>query len=540
VDLNDYLRLLRKRWRLILLCALVGVGAAAAYASTAAPGYTASSRLFVSTQGGTDTLQNALSGSQFSQNRVKSYADIVNTPAVTAPVIAKLGLVTTPAALASEISASAPLDTVLVDVTAKSGSAAEAQALANAVAAQLVTVVNDLEMPAGGGASPVKLSVVTQASLPTGPVSPKKKLDLALGLLVGLAVGVAGSVLRETLDTTIRTAEDFQVVAPGVSTLGFIGFDGDAARRPLIVEVSPHSPRAEAFRQLRTNLQFVDPDHPLRSLVVTSAIPREGKSTTTANLAITLARAGVSVLLVEGDLRRPRMGRYLNVPQEALGLSDLLVGRAVLDQVVGRYGEDGPYILPAGSTPPNPSELLGSSAMAELMGELTTRFNIVLIDAPPLLPVTDAAVLSRVTDGVLYVMHAGSTKREQVKRALESLRAVEAHVLGVVFNMVNSKGPDAFAGEYGYYGYYDYYGDNAPNRHWWSRRRLAAVVPGPLSPTAAELPSSPRATLSSPDVTGQTGNVLAGVSPTDATPEHDPDGTAGGVAAVRSVPSPTP
>lgn len=471
MDLRDYATLLRKRWKLIVACALIGLIAAGTFVSLATKSYSASIKLFVSTTDGGSNISSVQAGGLFSQQRVVSYADIVGTPPVTQPVIKQLGLNLTASALAGKISASAPLNTVLINISVTDPSAVQAQAIANAVGAQFVTVVNALETPAGSARSPVKVSVVQQASLPGAPVSPKKKLDLVLGLLVGLAVGVGTAVLRQTFDTTLHSPQEMQAIAPGLATLGIIGFDPEATKNPLIVEVSPHSPRAEAFRQLRTNLRFVDPDHPLRTVVITSAVPREGKSTTAANLAITLARAGVSVLLVEADLRRPRLGKYLNVPEDAAGLSDVLIGHATLDAAVRKHGTDGPFILSAGSKPPNPSELLGSDAMQDLLREVSARFDFVLIDAPPLLPVTDAAVLGQITDGVLFVTHAGRTKREQVARAIASLDSVNAHKLGVVFNQVGGSGSSGFGYGYGYYGYYGYYGEGDAKPHWWRRSR---------------------------------------------------------------------
>lgn len=483
MDLRDYLRLLRNRWRLIGACALLAIAAAAAFAALTTKTYQAHVRLFVSTQdSAAGTAQSLQQGALFSQARVKSYADIVSTAPVTQPVVDQLGLRVTADQLGKKVKASAPLDTVLIDVTVSDASAVQAQAIANAVGTQFTRVVDDLERPVGGGPSPVKVSVVQQATLPTAPVSPKRNLDLALGLIVGLAVGVGFAVLGETLDTSVKSPQEVQDLA-GAAALGIIAFDPDAERRPLIVEVSPHSPRSEAFRQLRTNLQFVDAGNPLRSVVVTSALPREGKSTTTCNLAITLARAGVKVLLVEGDLRRPRIGRYLGLPDSADGLTDVLIGRKTLDEAVTRYGEDGPYLLPAGPKPPNPAELLGGEPMRALMRELVTRFDLVLIDAPPLLPVTDAAILSTITSGVLFITRAGKTNREQVSRAIDSLKAVDGRVLGVVLNMVNPRGPQGYAYGYGYgaYGYGYAYSDEQPKRGLFRRRKPVPIPPPPAS-----------------------------------------------------------
>jgi capsular exopolysaccharide synthesis family protein len=176
-------------------------------------------------------------------------------------------------------------------------------------------------------------------------------------------------------------------------------------------------------------------------------VPEEGKTTTAANLAITLAQAGVRVCLVEADLRRPRLGGYLGL-ETAAGVTSVLIGKARLSDVIQHWGDQGIDVLASGPVPPNPSELLSTHAMADLLHELEERYALVIIDAPPLLPVTDAAVLANLASGAILVIRHGKTKREQVRRAIEAFRAVDTHLYGIVFNMVPSRGPDAY-----YYGY---------------------------------------------------------------------------------------
>jgi capsular exopolysaccharide synthesis family protein len=449
VDLHDYLRVLRKRWKLIALCLIVGIGAAAAISWAATPQYQASTQLFVSAKDATSDLNGLAQGGQFTQQRVQSYADIVNSPEVTNAVASTLHNGLTAKEIADEISASAPLNTVLINVAVTDTGPKRAQAIANAVSDEFALFVTTLETPSGSNTSPVKVSVVKRADLPTTPVSPNKPLNLALGLVIGLALGVGGSVLRESLDTTVKDPEQLQRDL-SLSALGAIAFDPDARKRPLIVHADPHSSRAEAFRQLRTNLQFVDIDKAPRSIVITSSIPNEGKTTTATNLGIALAKSGMRVLLVEADLRRPRIAEYLGI-EGAVGLTSVLIGKARLTDAVQTWGKDGQlYVLPSGPTPPNPSELLGSQGMAELIRELELTYDLVLIDAPPLLPVTDAAVISTAVSGALMVVRHGHTKREQLARAVQSLRSVDAAVYGVVLTMTPSKGPDSYYYGYGY------------------------------------------------------------------------------------------
>ena len=465
MDLRDYALVLRKHWQLITACTLLAVGVAAIATFLTTPKYQASAQLFVSTSS-SGNVGDLAQGSSFTQQRVKSYADIINSPRVTAAVIRELGLPETPRALGDQISASAPLDTVLIDVDVKDADPKRAARIANAVSRQFTLLVTELETPGGSKVSPVKVSVVKEATAPQAPISPRPKLNLALGLLVGLAIGVGAAVLRDVLDTSVKSAEDLQSAA-NLSPLGIIGFDSRAAKRPLIVQDDPQSSRAEAFRQLRTNLQFIDVDHSPRSLVITSSVQAEGKSTTAANLAISLAQAGVSVLLVEADLRRPRLAGYLGL-EGAVGMTDVLIGQAVLEDVLQPWGHTGLLtVLPSGHVPPNPSELLGSGQMTTLLRDLEQRATLVLLDAPPLLPVTDAAVLSRVASGTVMVVRANKTKREQVARAMAALEAVDARVYGAILTMASTKGPDAY-----YYGGYS----DAPESGWRGRRGAAQAL----------------------------------------------------------------
>lgn len=448
VELRRYLTILRKRWMFIALLTVLGVAGAAAGSLLATPQYQARTQLFVSTQrqGGTSDL---LQGSSFTQQRVKSYATVVTTPLVLDPVIADLGLDVTTRELARTITAEAPLDTVLIDVTVRQESPDAAASIANAVGASFAQVVAQLEPGVAGAPSPVSISTVEPATAPLGPVSPNVGLNLVLGLLVGLGLGVGAALLRESLDTSVKGEGDVRQVTDA-SVLGGISYDPDAEERPLIVQADPQGSRAEAFRQLRTNLQFIDVSNHPRSFVVTSSIPGEGKSTTAANLAITMAASGASVCLIEGDLRRPKVAEYLGI-EGGVGLTTVLIGQAELSDVLQPWGRSNLSVLPAGQLPPNPSELLGSAAMEELLRKLETTFDVVVVDAPPLLPVTDAAVLAGLADGVVVVAGCHKINRDQLARAFANLDAVDGRVLGVVLNFVPTRGPDAYS--YYTYGY---------------------------------------------------------------------------------------
>jgi succinoglycan biosynthesis transport protein ExoP len=449
VELRDYVRILRKRWPIIVILLLLGGGAATAVAFRATPIYAAHTQLFVTTPSGGDNTTGLQQGNTFTQERVKSYAAVVSSPIVLTPVVKSLGLAITPQQLGAEVSASAPLNTVLINVTVRNASPEQAKSIADAVSLSFTKVVAQLETPASGGSSPIKVSVVKEADVPTAPVSPNKKLDIALGLLLGLALGVGVAVLRETLDTTIKTPSDLAMVTKA-AFLGGIVYDADVPKRPLITHADPQSRRAESFRQLRTNLQFVDVANRSRSFVITSSVGGEGKSTTSANLALALAATGSRVALVEGDLRRPKVADYLGL-ERAVGLTTVLIGQATVTDVMQSWGNGQLHVLPAGRVPPNPSELLGSQAMQAVIRQLEAAYDYVLIDAPPLLPVTDATVLSRLAGGAIIVVGSGRIRREQLRRALETLAAIEAPVHGLILNFMATKGPDAYT--YYAYGY---------------------------------------------------------------------------------------
>jgi len=447
VDLRDYVRILRKRWPIIVAVFVIGGAAAAAIAFRATPVYAAHTQLFVTTPSGGDNTTGLQQGNTFTQERVKSYAAIMSSPKVLDPVIAELKLPESDGALAQHVSASAPLDTVLINVSVTDTDPQAAAKIANAVGASFSTVVASLEEPASGGASPIKVTTVKQAGVPSMPVSPNKKLDIALGLLVGLAVGVGIAVLRDTLDTTVKTTADLAVVTKS-AFLGGIVYDPEVPKRPLITHADPQSRRAESFRHLRTNLQFLDITNDSKSFVITSSVGGEGKSTTCANLAVALAATGSRVALVEGDLRRPKVADYLGL-ERAVGLTTVLIGQATITDVMQSWGNGQLHVLPAGRVPPNPSELLGSQAMQTVIRQLEASYDYVLIDAPPLLPVTDATVLSRIAGGAIVVVGSGKIRREQLRRSLETLAAVDAPVHGLILNFLPTKGPDA----YSYYAY---------------------------------------------------------------------------------------
>nr|WP_274617650.1 polysaccharide biosynthesis tyrosine autokinase [Nesterenkonia sp. AY15] len=445
--MREYLRILHRGWLIIVLATLAGIGAAATYSMLQSPQYEAGTRVYVSTDSAS-TVAELGQGNTYTQQIVESFVQVTTTPRVLQPVIDDLGLQQTPAELAGSVAVSTDPNTVLMQITATDEDPTLAADIANSVTESLIGVVGEITPGSSGEDSPVTVEVLQEAVAPESPVAPRIPLNLALGLMVGMALGVGIAVLREVLDTKIRGEHDISAITD-TPVLGGITYDPEAQKRPLVVQVDPKSPRAESFRTLRTNLQFLEVGESRRSFVVTSSIQGEGKSTTVANLAITMQEAGQRVLVIDADLRRPRVADYFGL-EGAVGLTNVLIGKVDLADVVQYWGPHDLAVLPAGDIPPNPSELLGSPSMDALLRFVEDQFDVVLIDAPPL-AVTDAAVLATRATGAIMVVAAGKTTRQRFTRSISSLESVGAKLFGVVPTMLPTKGPDAYG--YGLYGY---------------------------------------------------------------------------------------
>ncbi|MDQ4214285.1 polysaccharide biosynthesis tyrosine autokinase [Microbacterium sp. ASV81] len=449
MDLHDYVRILRKNWILILIV-VVGVAGGAGYAALQHPKYNASTQLYVSVRTEGAATGDLVQGQTFARQMVTSYADIVGTALILAPVIQKLNLDTTSAQLAKQVTATTPLNTVLIDISVVDGDADRAAKIANAVAVSFTDAIQStLEKPTGGNNSLVQVTVTEPAAAPAAPSSPNIPLTLALGAVLGLALGLGIAVLRTMLDTRVHTLHDLEAIT-SKPVLGGIAKDPDAAKRPLIVHADPRGPRAESFRALRTNLQFLAVDDGPRVFVVSSAGPGEGKSTTAANLAIALAETGARVALIDGDLRLPRVADYMGI-EGGVGLTDVLIGRIDVADALQKWGGSNLFVLTSGRIPPNPSELLGSTAMDQVLAPLGDYFDYVLIDAPPLLLVTDAAVLGKKARGVILVSASGETRKQELTGAIRTLETAGVDLLGVVATKLPTKGPDSYG--YGSYTY---------------------------------------------------------------------------------------
>ncbi|GAB3661845.1 polysaccharide biosynthesis tyrosine autokinase [Nocardioides korecus] len=467
MELRDYLRIARRRWLLILLTTVAAVGVAALVTSAATPMYQSSARVFVST-GSSSSSSDAYQGGLFSQQRVASYVDVINGEDVARRVVQDLKLSESPSTLASRITATVVPNTVLLEVAVQDPNRFEAQRINNALMLEIRSLVSDLETPPGRRVATLKATVVDAPQLPTSPVSPQPARNLGLALVLGLLLGFGLAVARELFDATVKDLDDLPALAE-TPVLSGLSYDPQVFGEPLISNLPSHSPRVEAFRVLRTNMEFLDVDSTSKVFVVSSSVPGEGKSTTATNAALAFASAGREVLLVDGDMRRPQVAHLLGLVPD-VGLTTVLTGQADLADAVQRHSETGLAVLTAGAIPPNPAELLQSRAMQVLLNELRSRYDVVIIDAPPLLPVTDAALIASESDGAVVVVRHGRTTRDQLRGAAERLQSVDAPLLGVVFNMIPLRGSG-----YGYgYGYgYGPTDDASPSRSTltWRQRR---------------------------------------------------------------------
>jgi len=431
--LRSYLSLLARRWPWIFLGLVLVGGAATAYITTADEEYRATSQLFVSSGGNGEDVAAAYTGGLLVQQRIRSYAEVVKSPAVLEPVIDDLELQTTAADLASQVTASTPPNTTLLNVAATSDEPEAAAAIANQVGRELAREIVALEERPGQAEEPVKVTLINPAEPPQVRSSPPgpRAVGVLAGFL-GLALGLVLASAREALDTSVSTAADVKDIID-VPLLGMVPSDSSTTKTPLLIDIASHSPRAEAYKALRTNLRFTDVEHNLRVMVVTSSVPDEGKTTIAANLALSLAQLGRKVLLMEGELRDPGVLELFGM-SEGAGLTDVLLDSMPVSLVLQQLPGTDLTLLAAGQVPPNPSELLGSRQMTNLLEELRGEYETIIIDAPPLLPVTDAAVLAERADGAVLVVRQGKTRKDQLMRAREALDAVEARVLGVVIN----------------------------------------------------------------------------------------------------------
>lgn len=450
MNFHDFAKLLRERWLTVIAATLAGLVAAIALNLITTPQYEASTRLFVSTTAGASAAE-LYQGNRLSQERVLSYTELLKGQTLAQRTIEKLDLNISAEQLQAKIKASAKLETVLINVNVRDTSPVRARDIADALSDEFVVMVRELETPKPGAQPDARVVVEQRATIPDSPVAPRKNLNIGIGLLLGLAAGIGLVLLLDYLANSVNDQQVLEDLA-GASVIGVVPLDKERRTQPAIKFESETSAIAEAFRKLRTNLQFISVDNPPRVIVATSSAPSEGKTTTAINIALALAENEHNVVLVEADMRKPSLAKYLDVVG-SVGFSNVLSGMAELSEVLQGTRYPRLTVLTAGPIPPNPSELLGSQAASTVLNELREQFDYVIIDTPPLLAVTDAAVLAPKADGVILMCRFGETKRDQLAHAVASLNSVGANILGTVFTMTPTRKGSSYNYNYYYYNY---------------------------------------------------------------------------------------
>lgn len=431
MEFKDLFRIIRRRWRTVAAVVALALVAAAAASFLITSQYKSTARIFISTD--TKTSQDAYVASLFSAQRVKSYADLADSREVMQKVIADLSLHVTPDQLASQVDASVVQDTIIILLTVTDDDPGQAQKIAQSAAQELTKYVEALETPRGTRNTPIKASIIDPADLNSAVVYPNTSLNLAVALALGLLIGASVAVARETLDTTVKNVDDVESIL-SAPVMASVAYDPSMAKSGTPAVTSATSVRAEDFRLLRTNLQFADLDGHPRTFVVTSSLPAEGKTSTAVGLAVAIAQAGSRVLLIDGDLRHPRVADVLNLVGK-VGVTTVLLGKSTLEESIQRHDATGVHVLTSGRIPPNPTEILQSKPARELFSQAREMFDIVIIDSPPLLPVADAAILAAEADGAILVARYGKTHRQNLITARARLEAVGARLFGGVLNM---------------------------------------------------------------------------------------------------------
>lgn len=453
MDLRDLLSVLRARWIVIVAATLIGGLLALGMSLLTPPSYQAKVQFYVTVAGG-DSASAAYQGSLGAQQRVQSYAALVKSTNITQQVVDTAGADLAPSQVAGQTTATADAKTVLLNVAVTDSDPQRALQLAEGFGEVLPEAINRLETPDGGGPALAKLTVVNPPALPTSPIAPKTEQNVAIGIVLGLLAGIGVALLINAFDRRVKSSEQLESIA-GKPVVGSIPFrkaeDKERGAEHIVPFREGHSPAAEAFRRLRTNLQFLNVDNPPRVFVLTSSVATEGKSETAINLSLALAESGNRVLLIEADLRRPLVVSYMSMPDK-VGLTNILSGQAEFADVVQETRHDGVDLLACGPLPPNPSELLASDMARHLVDELRSKYDYVIIDSPPLLPVTDGALLARITDGALLVVRSHRTTADQVAQAVDNLAKADATLLGIV-TVANKPAKKGSAGYYDSYYY---------------------------------------------------------------------------------------
>lgn len=468
VDLLKMVRILRAYWVTILVLAVLGAAAGWGWSAVQPRVYTADATGYVSAVQSEASTGAALAGDQLAKSKVLSYIDIGRWRSVAESAKAQLGLTDSVDELSRRVKVTNPAQTATLRAEASGPTPEAARDLAQAWLRAMTEEINRLEAD-DKGESAVQLIAGDSAQLPQRPSSPNVRIAVAAGLMAGLLSGILFALIRRTFDRRLRSSRDV-TESCGASVIGMLPLDKELVGERAVFSFDDvrdgrgSFAHKEAMRELRTNLQYVDVDDPARVIVVTSPLPGDGKSTTAANLAVSIAATGQAVMLIDADLRRPVVGGIFGFSDD-VGLSEVLAGRTQIEDVAHKVDDEGNlFVVAAGRTPPNPSEMVASQRMRTLVRRISEEM-IVIIDSPPTLAVADAAIIASWADGVLLVLTAGRTTDDMLKRAVDNIAKTKGHLLGVVMNRVPRRSVDA-----GYYGKYSrYYGHDHDAQTRWQR-----------------------------------------------------------------------
>lgn len=478
IDLRDLLHLLKIRWHLIALIFILAVSASAFVSFRVLdPVYKAETSLFSGKEGvGIGPI--SLGDLNLGQSLVSDYREIILSRMVAREAMDQLGLQMSVEHFQSRVSVSTVRDTRLFKIGFESTDPKEARDVANALGAIIIEKAEEI-------IDIRNVQIIDHAELPINPIKPNKTLNVAIAGVLGIMLGTFLVFALEYLDHTIKNERDIErylrlPILGGIplfagdlrkgegkkrkkgtqgkhASKGWKGMKGEDFTRTLVSLSEPKSPAAEAFRSLRTSISYASVDKEIKTLVVTSPSSMDGKSTVATNLAVALAQIGNRVLLLETDLRKPKVHIHFNVLND-VGITDVIVHDLPLEKVIKPVkGVENLEVICSGILPPNSSVLLESKKMKEVLEQLRKQYDMVIIDTPPVGQITDAAIISRMADGVVLVMASGQTNIEMARHAQQSLKQVDANILGTVLTRINKNSSGAYY--YRYYEYDTYYAD---------------------------------------------------------------------------------
>lgn len=449
MDLRQFLATLANRWRFIVLTVLLGTLVTVGLTFATPTQYASRATLWVTTPptGVIDSYQASLTA----RDRAESYANLANNLEVLQGVSQRLDGEFSASDLQRRVRTTVSPETLLLEVEARAGSPELAQHIATVMADEIIRMVRELETPSDSDIpAPIVARLAAKATLNRTPVSPNIPLNLTIGIGLSILAGLAGAIVRDVLDSSVKGADDVEAIT-GLAPMAALPYDPSVSSHP-IGDDDSGGEIAEAFRVLRTHLRFANLDAGRQAVIITSSLPDEGKTFVATNLAVAIAKGGRSVLLIDADLRNPGVAKVLGL-ENSVGLVTVLLGRATLDEAAQPH-PSGVTFLGTGPQPPNPAEVLDTRVMRDLIAIARQRFDVVILDAPPLLPVADAAILLTEVDGALLLVRHGTTHREQLRRAVARAEAVGGRILGTVVNRAPLGGKTSSYGYYGYgYGY---------------------------------------------------------------------------------------